>query len=381
MYKSSLSPFSFFSFLQILLALLTIVSIHLNAIELSGSTAHTLLIEPIAHDLKDTLENNPKMTIEEKKDFVLNQIDTIDHNEKCQKILSAFKKEIKDSMHITEQMNQCILKANETSQAQACFKELDDSFNFIGRTFPLTYPQNLVWNEKYKQSLLTLNNRINDLAKKSLTCFENADTVSSALKCNPENKPNTTFDSTVSLIIMLANTYKVNEEADKLFNEKCQQAKSTIFEYPSKNKGVFFDTPYSLHESYKNIDKSGKYVKTYRKINIDEMKLFDLVGFIERNSDKFHKEYLYFDKENRAGNYIKEPKSRYKIHVDRLEHNNKYAYAVSGHSINLIDTQNNKIIANSIYFDNGYNHKICGDTYEGSFDVEYFVYHVFSQSK
>jgi hypothetical protein len=180
---------------------------------------------------------------------------------------------------------------------------------------------------------------------------------------------------------MLANTYKVYEEADKVFAEKCQQAKSTILEYPSKNEGIFFDTPYSLHESYQNIDKSGQYVKTYRKININEMKLFDLVGFIERNSDKYHKEYLYFDKDNRSGLPLQAPKSRYKIRVDRLEHNNKYAYAVSGHSINLIDTQNNKIIANSIYFDNGYKKKICGDTYEGNFDVEYFVYHVFSQSK
>lgn len=366
-------------FNNILLAYIAVLSININAIELSGPTAHTLLIEPIAHNLKDALENTPEMTMEEKKDFVLKKIETIDHNDVGKKILSALKKEITDSIRITEQINQCISKANETSQAQACFKALDDSFASLGRVLPLTYPPNLVWSEEKKQLFLTLNNRIIDLAKKGLTCFENADTVSTALKCNPENKPRTTFDSTVSLIIMLANTYKVYEEADKLFAEKCQQAHSTIFEYPSKKEGVFFDTPYSLHESYQQIDKLGQYVKTYRKINIDEMKLFDLIGFVERNSDKYHKDYLYYDENNRSGLRTKEIKSRYRIYVDRLEHNNKYAYAVSGHSINIIDTKNNKIIANSVYFDNGYKKKICGDTYDGNFDVEHFVYDVFSR--
>ncbi|MCX6062102.1 MAG: hypothetical protein NT103_07645 [Campylobacterales bacterium] len=347
----------------------------LNAMEPIEQKANKELVEFIAKQLQNTILENPTITKEEQKQFVIEKFNELDHNQHGKEFITKFEKEFSDIIKKNENAIDCLQKANNTDDAKLCFKETVTTYS---EAMQKLFYEKFVWSDKMKIqhiSALKASSRIN---QNILDCFENSETLSGALKCTQEKRLSPGYDGRIVTILLVANNNILLEKSDKIFPEKCKLTKFTILEHPSKNEGVFFDTTYSLNESYSKINSSGEYTKTYTQINIDENKLFDLAGFIEKNSDKYHKEYLYFDRQNPSGVRSNEQKSRYKLKVTQLRDEDKYNYGVKGISMDLIDQHTGKVIANTTYYDNEYRKKICGKTYDGNFDAEYFVEHVFN---
>lgn len=377
-YYTSLSSCQrFIVFFKIINSVLfiSVVTSSVYAVEPVSEKANKILCESIAKELESVLNQNPSMSQDEKKKFVEERFNDLDHNQRGKEFMAMFAQESKDSIRQNTDSKECLQKAENVEDAKMCFKPIMASYS---EAMQKLFNEKLVWTDQTKKSHLFALDSSTRIHNRILDCFENEETLTKALKCTQDNRLPPGYVARISAILMIAQNNILMKKANGVFSEKCKMAKSTIFERPLKNEGVFFDTVYALNESYMNIDLLGNYVKTYRQINIDENKLFDLVGFIEKNSDKYHKEYLYYDRQNPSGIQSSEQKSRYILKINRLKDDEKESYGVHGSSMELVDQKTGKVIANTIYYDNGYNKMICGETYNGYFDAEYFVHHVFS---
>jgi hypothetical protein len=353
-------------------------------------TANELLVKDIANNLKDERLKNPNMSDEEQKAFVITSIDAVDKSQRGAQILSALKQEHIDAIQVSEKMNSCISKANEKKDAQFCLKELEQSFSALGKSYPVINSDNLVWTEQLKQYILNTTTKMIKLSENSLNCLNENKTVTSVFKCNPQKTKYTAYDLIVNQVVALANTNLILEMGDKIFNESCKLSKVTVFEQPIHNKGVFFDKSYYDYGSYHDVNEKGEYKNinhyTDDKSRINNKELLSSIGFFEKYENIFDKEmkktykkFYYFDENKLSGVSIEEIKSRYKVITEQLKNENKYSYGVNGFSIKIIDMESNKTIAETVFYDNYQKKKLCGETYDGNLDQEYFVLKVFSR--
>lgn len=343
--------------------------------EPASEKANKILVESVAKELENVMEQNPSMTKDEKKKFIIEKLNEYDQDKRGKEFIAMFVKDSEEAIRKNDATKDCLQKAENVDDAKVCFNPV---IAFYSEAMQKMFNEKLVWTDQTKKSHLNALDSSTRIHNRILDCFENEETLTKALKCTQDNRLPPGYDTRISAILLVAQNNSVMKKGNSVFSEKCKMAKSTIFERPLKNEGVFFDTVYSLNESYTNIDSLGNYVKTYTQINLDENKLFDLVGFIEKNSDQYHKKYLYFDRQNPSGIESGEQKSRYILKINRLKDDEKESYGVRSSSMELVDQQTGKVIANTIYFDNSYNKMICGESYGGFFDAEYFVHHVFS---
>jgi hypothetical protein len=173
------------------------------------------------------------------------------------------------------------------------------------------------------------------------------------------------YTSIVSILIILftllnpyGNIFK-NFQNNNIFQELCQNAKTTVYEEVVLDS-IFLHT--NWQSRYCNIDDLGHYgsagggILSYPKIVLDTNVTFEVPNKNKKTNQEF--KYKYYDAKNyRNGVESKIIKSKYKYIENQIYNEN----SIIGTSVKIIRIDNNKTIAESIYYVSPKVRKVCGD--------------------
>lgn len=152
-----------------------------------------------------------------------------------------------------------------------------------------------------------------------------------------------------------------NFQKNDAFEQLCQDATTTIYEEVVLDNLFLYTAGQSRYckiDEYNNYHRSGGGILSYPKLVLDTNITFETINRNKDSNEEF--KYRYYDVDNyRDGVESKTINSKYGFIEEQIYNKN----SIVGKSVKIIKLDDNKTIAESIYYVSSATKKVCGDLY------------------
>ena len=350
--------------------LLVTLSINIHAQEKSLSQkVDNLFINYLTNittqKMKKWFKQKKKVRRDDVENLIKDELISLENTPREKDILVAMKEKLMYNISSGEEFIECMGEVDNNNKTSLCLKSLKKSMQKLA-VKQINFDENMVLSKVKQESLLNRASLDIQYAKKNLMCYKVDSNLTSVLKCIPKTRKYTEYEYSIAMIESLAKNNFRLEMGKETFVRLCKTTTFKILEKPVQNRGVYFDNFLYEYGSFQGINASGHYdeniVRQNKKSTLDMKKLEKYIGFYE--TIKSTKD--------------KKVKSRYKVITGELEQKRRNKFGVSGNYMSVIDMDTNKTIATSTFYNDYHAKTVCGETYNGNLDQEYFVYKVFS---